>query len=275
MRLGGQQTDVYLFTIVIIGAILLVVALVLLRYVTDGKAEVRLTDAAIGLIPVIVVLFLTGKIQSLVVGPEGIKVEATRDAIVSAAGRSIDAALEPIEPEEIEFAAKGGVQRIDEYLRRGIQALTFTIGGYYVPEIMRTYFEELTKSPRFQYLVLIDSSGQFFGIMEARKLTALIESPNSEDGGRRDLTWETIRDWIEAQPTAFYDLNGFVSADQALQATTSKRIALGRMQDEVREWLPVVNDDGNLAGVAHRSRLTAGLILEVADKLSEQQPDAR
>ncbi len=252
----------------VVGAMVLLVGLVLLRTLTNAKAEVRLTDAAIALIPIIVALFVTGKITKLAVGPEGVSFEV-KEAILGAARNTAADEIERIEPETIRTAAKGGRTRIPEYLARGVQALTFQTGGLYVPEIMREYFTELTRSPRFKYMVLIDDTGAFFGIMDARKLVALIEASSQDGPTRRSLDWAMLRDWIQSDPKKFHDLSGFIKAEEALKADASKSEALTRLQEERLEWLPVVDEQDRLAGVVERSRLTAGLILDVANRLQQ------
>ena len=247
-----------------VASVALLAGLVLLR--TRTKAEVKLTDAAIALIPLIAVLLATGKINKLVVGPEGVTVETAREAILDAAGQSVDAQIERIEPEPVEAASKRGVDKIPEYLARGIQALTFQISARYVPDIMAAYFRELSTSPSFRYMVLVEPDGRFYGIMDARKLRSLVEPSDGGFGGR-DLNWDMIRNWIADDPTAFAELPSFVPAGAALPADASKRAALTRLQEEDRDWLPAVDEEGRFTGVVDHARLTAGLILDVADRL--------
>ncbi|MBT5108421.1 MAG: hypothetical protein HOM25_07050 [Rhodospirillaceae bacterium] len=263
--------NIWLLISVII-AVALLIGLVLLRTLTDGNAEVRLTDAAIAIIPVIVFLIASGKITKLVVGPEGVTVEAASEAILGAAGGSVGDQVERIEPEPITAAGKGGIDSIPEYLNRGVQALTFEIGRRYVPDIMAKYFLELTASPQFKYMVLVENDGKFFGIMDARKLLSLTDQPSMDRSGR-SVTWGKLREWIHVDPRAFKALPGFVPAEKSLHANETKRAALSRLQDEDREWLPVVDDSRKFAGIVDRSRLTAGLILDVADRLEGSRAD--
>ena len=117
-------------------AVLLLVALVSLRTFSRGNAEVKITDAVVAVIPVIVALFATGQISRLTIGPEGVAVERTRDAILEAAGSSVSGpggGLSPIKPEPLQTSTKGGRDRISEYVQQGIQGLTFQIGGTAYP----------------------------------------------------------------------------------------------------------------------------------------------
>lgn len=254
----------------------LLIGLVLLRTLTDGKAEVKLTDAAIALIPIVIVLFATGKISKLVVGPEGVTVESAGDAILTAVDRSVDAQVSIIDPEPVDAAGKGGIALIPEYLARGLQALTFEIGLRYVPEIMATYFRELTKSPRFRYVVLLEPGGErFFGIVDAGKLVSLV----AQRSGRRDPfeadDWKPLRDMIDQSPQDFLELPGFIGMDMALSVDVTKRDALARLEEADLDWLPAVSGDGRFAGIIERSRLTASLILDVAAQLETAREEAQ
>ena len=254
----------------------LLIGLVLLRTLTDGKAEVKLTDAAIALIPIVIVLFATGKISKLVVGPEGVTVESAGEAILRAVDQTVDAQVSSLDPEPVDVAGKGGMGLIPEYVARGLQALTFEIGVPYVPEIMANYFRELTKSPRFRYVVLLEPGGErFFGIVDARKLVSFVaQGSRGRDPFEADV-WVPLRDMIDDRPQAFLELPGFMGTDMALSVDVTKRDALTRLEEADLDWLPAVSRDGSFAGIVERSRLTASLILDVAAQLETAREEAQ
>jgi len=187
MNIEDITPETWIGISIAIGFVILVI-LVFLRAISGGKAEVTLADAVIALIPLVVALFATDKIEKLGIGPGGITIEG---AFVGALEADIVDQVVEIDPVLAE--AKGGVGRIPEYLREGVQALTFRIGGSYVPDIMERYFRELTQSPRFQYLIVLEPDGRrFFGMMEARQLLALVD--------RGVVTWAQLRRFIEEEP---------------------------------------------------------------------------
>jgi CBS-domain-containing membrane protein len=53
---------------------------------------------------------------------------------------------------------------------------------------------------------------------------------------------------------------------------SDKRDVLDRMEKSGRDWLPVVNAQGQLDGIVDRSRLTASMILDVTNQLKAAQP---
>ena len=73
--------------IVMFVAVALILGLVILRGKSDGKFDVKLTDAAIAGIFVVLWLLLSGQISKLVVGSEGVTVETTRQAILDASAQ--------------------------------------------------------------------------------------------------------------------------------------------------------------------------------------------
>lgn len=248
----------------VVATLFVLVGLVALRTLTKGKAEVRLTDAAIAIIPIIIVMLATGKITKLGIGAEGLSVETAREAILSASRSDVKLEIERINPQRLQSASKGGLGDIPRLVSGGVQALKFTIGGSnYVPSVMKRYFDELSKTPRFKYMVLEQRNGEFFGILDARKLRYLLDN----GGARPFRNWNDVRNAIARRSANFQRFPGFVGAKEALTTETSKRIALQRLQKEEREWLPVIGKNAKLAGITDRSRLTAGLILDVAKQL--------
>jgi len=86
--------------------LLLLTALVALRTVSAGRIEVKLTDAAIAAIPILLWLLGSGQVTKLVVGAEGITVETTRMAILEAADRPIENQVAPLPVAPVAIAAK-------------------------------------------------------------------------------------------------------------------------------------------------------------------------
>ncbi len=72
-------------------------------------------------------------------------------------------------------------------------------------------------------------------------------------------------DWSELSK-----LPGFVGDDNVVKQSTSKRNALAKMEEVNTDILPVVNEEGRFIGTVGRSKLTAGLILAVTDKLKDR-----
>lgn len=113
-----------------------------------------------------------------------------------------------------------------------------------------------------------NSDGTLYGIYSAADLIAYLRTLGTTGYDRFEnmLNRGNVRakDWLAQLP-------GFVSADKAVRAETSKRDALQAMEDLKLDSLPVTDATGRFIGTVERSRLTTGLILAVTKKLSGEQ----
>lgn len=69
---------------------------VTLRSVTARKVEVTLNDALIAAIAAALALLVSGKLSKVVVGTEGVTIETTKEAILSAAAKPIAQQVKPL-----------------------------------------------------------------------------------------------------------------------------------------------------------------------------------
>jgi len=247
-------------------ALLLLVGLVALRTLSAGKIEVKLTDAAIAVIPMLVWLLASGQVSKLVVGTEGITVETTRMAILEAADRPIENQVAPLPVAPVEIAAKGSLGDIPALVARGIAALEFKLGfGGYVGDVIREYFAALTVSPSFRYVVITNQDGTLFGIMDAHRLGAALGDRSGP------ISWENFAQILERNDAGgiakLGEAAGFVAAGSAVGAMADKRMVLEQMEKLNVDWLPVVDESHKFVGVVDRSRVVASLILEVDTRL--------
>jgi hypothetical protein len=239
-------------------------ALLWLRSFPDKKFEVRVTDAVIALLPVVVWLLISGRIARLDISADRIALE-TREAILGASAQPVVEQVTDLPVVPVEAAEKGGLGDLGRLVAQGVQALLFRLGaGGYVGSAIEEYIRTLTRSPVFRYVLLQEPDGALFGIVDPRKLQALVE--------QRQISWDQFANWVNASNReALGGLPTFVAADRAIARTTDKQDALERMEKLNTDWLPVVDEDRRFRGVVERSRLTASLILDVATKLKAQR----
>jgi CBS-domain-containing membrane protein len=140
-------------------------------------------------------------------------------------------------------------------------------GGYYGPAI-QTYFEALSGSSNLRTVVINHRDGRLFGIYPAADLMGYLRI--TKDEGYKQFQ-QLLNAGDERAQKELAKLPGFVPAGQAVTPTTSKRDALALMETINSESLPVVNDQKHFIGTVNRSKLTAGLILAVTDKLEGEQ----
>lgn len=265
--MNGEQepaiSDPTLFLIAFAGFIVVLGVLVLLRNRTRGKIEFKNSDIVLALIPVVFVLFITGRIQKFAFG--GMEIET---AFSQASKEEITkqvTSLESLKPEiiDVEMADKAGVREIPRLIQEKTEALVFHLGhgGYWGPAI-EEYLSELLKFSFLKTIVIQDRQGNLVGTIGARDLASVVQTEHS------GFTLEEFAAWVnESDVRSLGRLPGYIPADQALRENTNKREALERMDELNVDWLPVVNDQGRFAGLVDRSRLTASLIIDVARRV--------
>jgi CBS domain len=130
--------------------------------------------------------------------------------------------------------------------------------------------QALTPHSFFRFVTLLGSDGPF-GFIDGRLLLPTLTS-NSQG-----FSFSQFADAVNHGTTSDRDrlshLPGFLPASAAVAPDSDKRDVLEKMELLKVDWLPVVDSDGHVVGVVDQSRLTASLILDVANQLQPpQQP---
>jgi CBS domain-containing protein len=242
----------------------LLALLVALRAKTGNKIDIRNSDVVLALVPVALWLFLTGKIQEFGFGEVKI-VAAIRLASTAPVGPevsklTIDAVREPVR-----MMSKGGPDVIPQMISTKSQGLSFTIGrGGYAGPAIADYLDQLTQYPFLRYVVLNNSDDTFFGIADARQIEEVVRAANPR------FSVYNIADWINgADKTELAALPGFVSSEKALHKKDDKRKALETMNSEDAQVLPVLDEEGKFDGIVDRSKLTASILTEIAQRVEK------
>lgn len=242
----------------------ILIALVLIR-LKSNKFEIRATDLVVAVLPVVIFLLLTGKIQKLEMGE--LKIEM---AFVKASISAINAQVSqltglPSEPLQID--PKRGVEDIPRLIEKKTEGLLFRVGyGEYYGSAIQDYLNELIKYPYLKYIVLENRDGTFFGMADARALATLLSSARPPPPYSAD----NIANWlIRSDTSSLKRLPGFEGSDMAVSQTTDKKQTLQMMEKLNVENLPVIDKEKRFVGIVNRSRLTASLILDVANELKK------
>jgi hypothetical protein len=167
---------------------------------------------------------------------------------------------------------KGPVDQIPQFIRQQVPAIHFAplppnSGSSYHGVAIKKYLDKLTSYSFFRFVIFLDADSKFFGMMDARQLKSQLDDSSS------DFKFDSLASLFNQGPAAMLGrltgLSGFVPASNAVKHTTDRQDALEKMENLGVDWLPVVEDDGRFAGIVERSRLTASLILDVADRLKD------
>jgi len=268
-----------------------IVTLVIIIWIKAKLAntiEIKPVDVGIALIPFVLWMATAGIFKKVEV--PGILSFETADAIVSAAAAPIDLQVTKMPISALKADTKEGVFEIHKLIRSGTQVLSFKLGykGYYGPAIWM-YFNNLLKSPVFKYALITDDKGSLFGLYEASKLTAILNPENNEElmksfpldpfHGTPDEA--QVKEWTDfaamikdSNKKKLSAMPGYISVDLAVEPDADKKQVLGKMEQRGLEWLPVVRKHNGLEefqGIVERSRLTASLILDVANQLEDKK----
>ncbi len=244
-----------------------VVVLGLLVYLRtrDSRFEIHATDIIVAILPVVVILLVTGKIRSFEFSEGGLKIEtAINDASNSAITPQVaPLAGLPIEP--VAMDRKRGVEEIPEMIARKTEGLMFRIGygEYWGPAIVN-YLQRLTQQGFLKYVIIQNEDGTFFGSADARQLAGMLTADNAPFRAEQLATWLN-----RGNRDALQQLPGFVPSEKAVRVSDDKRRVLQMMEQLNVETLPVIDEKNRYSGIVNRSRLTASLILDVAQSVAK------
>jgi hypothetical protein len=256
---------------------LVLIAVVGVRTYTDGKIEVKLTDAAIAIIAAGLMLFMTGRISKLGISSSGVTVETTREIILAASAQPIANQVSKVSSTalpvvNVDVALKGGVGDIPALVRREAPALEFVLGNNgYVGLAIQQYLETLVKYPFFRFVVILKNDKSLFGMIDGRKMLGILQDPNSEL--RFDTFARALNQGGAAEQAMLTKLPGFLPVSAAVTRSSDKTDALEKMEKVGSDWLPVVGENSKFDGLVERSRVTASLILDVTNQLRKTSPD--
>jgi len=257
-------------TLLSVGAIL-VIASLFLRVQSGGRYEFKTGDLVFLVIPLLLVSLATGKIKGL----DLFGVKADLSALwVEAAQAKIEKQVAPAASASVqdvvhimEMGAKGGTPDLQRLLQRRVEALEFRLGFGYNGSAIQAYFDALSGSSQLRSIVVNNQDGTQFGMYLAGDLIGYLrvtrEQGYAELGQRLNRGDETSRAELRKLP-------GFVGAEHAVTASTSKRESLARMEQLNVDSLPVVDNGRRFVGTVDRGKVTASLILAVTDKVENR-----
>lgn len=179
----------------------------------------------------------------------------------------------------IRVEEKGGPDQLQRMLERGVDALSYQLGGYYYGPMVWRYFDALKTLPQFRYVLILSPGGEeLLGTLDATTLAAHLDPPDTVALRERlgDDVWNTPDEsevprwgefagrlsdgdleWMQALPS-------FRPVGTKVRSDASSLEVLATMEELRAEILPVVDRNGYFAGIVDRSRLTARILLEIA-----------
>jgi CBS domain-containing protein len=233
----------------------IIAILAVVKAKAGGRFSIETNWVLIAVLPIIFWLFLSGKIESIRAG--GVEVKAViRTVSAQVVERGRDYSL--VEFDRISAEPKVGLERIDEYIKRKLPALSFQLGYRgYAGSAIREYLQRLSEHDFFKHIVFEDRGGKFVGMMPASSLLRF----------GRERNFEEVRQAIEeGRVGQFPDLIG---RERAVTTSISKRQALETFEQTDADELPVVDEEGRLVGILSRSKLSSGVLAAILRKVEE------
>jgi hypothetical protein len=127
------------------------------------------------------------------------------------------------------------------------------------------YLAALSRTPFFQYIIINNQDGTFFGMSNGPDLYKLLSGTSPPFSANDVATWLNNSD-----TESIKRLPGFLSVNNAVNKNTEKSQALQKMENLNVDTLPVIGKNGRFEGVVNRSRLTASLLIDVSQQLKNK-----
>lgn len=243
--------------IALLATVVVLVWAVTQRRKSDGGG-VELADVALALVPVVVWLILVGGLDEIKFGRDelSIKLRDTLDASVNTTLSPLRVEAAPVEVQPLSTAGKpGDTAHLSSFIAEQKQGIILQLGTNYYTDVFRVDLHTLIPFPHFRFVVLQQNGGGFFGMIDARELTAQLDKVTGWDAFIAAVAKPT------PDTTYFTALPGFVGMAMAVSAKTSIIDVLQAMKARHIDWLPVTGADTQLLGLAERSAVLAQLFV--------------
>lgn len=204
----------------------------------------------IALVPFLVLLISSGRIQELRFGDLSMKFQ---QAVQGGVSPSITSETFDVVEEDME--GKGGEKELEEMIDNRGSTLVFRIGGGYSSEYIHRYLKRnLEENPEFRYVLFTDFDDRFRGFMEAADFVSYAWLQGGENGGIEGaIRSGLILDADSVVKDRIYDGSTLGEARQKLDAADGDSLA-------------VVNTDDEFIGVLTRENVTNQILSRVMGK---------
>jgi hypothetical protein len=264
LRLGEGIMTGTLETLLAIVLFILVLAGIIWLRSKFPKLEIKTSDLTVAVVIISLWLLLTGKITKFQLGDLNFETIFAQAAGAKVADQV--AKVEPLPVHSLRTVAKGRVDQIPASVQQKTEAISFQLGYQgYAGSAIREYLT-MTQEPHLRYLIFNDANNKFAALADARA-TQVLFVQEAASFSETDLA-----QWISTNDlSALSRLPGFVKAEDAVLDTMDKKDVLEKMERQECDQLPVVDREGTFVGMVERARLTAGLILDISNRLQKKK----
>lgn len=250
-RSGGRLRRYIVETVVI--SVVFYLVLFGLLVLTDVNAP-TLELVFIALVPFIVLLVASGRIQELRFGDLSMKFQQAVQG-----GISPDITSEPFEVEQADVEVKGGPDKIERMIEGKRSSLAFRIGSWYSTDLIRRYLRRnLRENPEFRYVLFNERDGRFRGFMNAADFVAYVWLRAGDDGGGQGTG-------DDGDPVVTAIRDGEILEEETviktrIQVGSTLGEAMRKLDATDSDTLAVVDTDDEFVGVLSSENVTSQVL---------------
>lgn len=231
--------------IFIVSFFLILVVIALINYKINNEFKIETSWLALGLAPVVIWLLTTQQLSEFSGFGLAFKLKEATSTPVSL---RVDG--NAIKPKQISHDEKGGLEKIESFRKNRVAAITIELGkrGYYLNHAIEKYLEELTPFSFFKYVLFVNKSGEFRGIISGIKLLEEFRNGNIN-----------LVNLIESNDIS--GINGVSTI--SVPSGSSKQMSLQLMDRNGLSELPVVDEYNSFIGVVERNKITSSIVAQL------------
>ncbi len=241
----------------------LVITCIIVRIKVSEKFKIETTDLVLALVPIVLWLFLSGKIVKMEYA--GLKFES---AFKEAKNAPVKKEVLPLPIDNFSTTLKAGIGQIDYIVSQQKEAVVFLIGyDNYAGEAIVEYLEKLRNTDVKYFVFLNDKDESFVGLIPFNDFYIQVFQ-----GDEPVATAENVAKWLKnGNVRDLLKIPGMISSDYAVDENDSKEKALKKLLNSKSTILPVIDKSMKLQGIVTDGRLSASILLDISDQLNQSQ----
>ena len=241
----------------------LVTICIIVRIKVSDKFKIETTDIVLAIIPIVLWLFLSGKIVNMEYA--GLRFESV---FKEAKNASVKKEVLPLPIDNISTTLKAGIGQIDYIVSQQKEAVVFFIGyDNYAGEAIVEYLEKLRNTDVKYFVFLNYNDGSFVGLIPFNDFYIQVFQ-----GDKPVATAENVAEWLKnGNIRNLLKIPGMISSDYAVDENDSKEEALKILLDSKSTILPVIDKSKKLKGIVTDGRLSASILHDISEQLNQDQ----
>ena len=167
-----------------------------------------------------------------------------------------------IKPQFVSYARKGSIgeagKEIESFKKNKVQAITLELGKkeYYLNQAIEIYLTNLTPLPFFKYVLFLNKSGEFSGIISGVKLLHKMQNSNID-----------LVKLIESGDVSTIKDISMISVPKG----SNKQKALQLMHNYSLSELPVIDEFNSFIRVVEKKKIISSIVDQIVLSLNKEK----